>query len=120
MQKICLTFVALIAFCSVSNAQINGGFVGPNANQAAHITIKEALNMGDEAKVVLQGNIVNSLGDEKYTFRDETGDIVVEIDDEDWRGINVTPENVLEISGEVDKDFMETPKIDVDVVTLKK
>jgi uncharacterized protein (TIGR00156 family) len=119
MKKTFLALFAVYASMNIANAQTAGGFVGPNANPQALTTVQEALTLNDEAKVVLQGNIINSLGDEKYTFKDATGEVVVEIDDEDWHGVKVTPENRVEIIGEVDKDFAETPKIDVDVVTVK-
>ncbi|MBQ7633857.1 MAG: NirD/YgiW/YdeI family stress tolerance protein [Alphaproteobacteria bacterium] len=119
MKKILLTLFAMYASMNIANAQTTGGFEGPNANQLAIITVQEALNLNDDAKVVLQGNIVNSLGDEKYTFKDTTGEIVVEIDDEDWLDVKVTPEKTVEIMGEVDKEANEPTKIDVDVVTIK-
>ena len=119
MKKILLTLFAMYASMNIANAQATGGFEGPSASQLAATTVQEALDLNDEAKVVLQGNIVNSLGDEKYTFKDSTGEIVVEIDDEDWHGVKVTPEKTVEIIGEVDKDANEPTKIDVDAVTVK-
>lgn len=119
MKKILLTLFAMYASMNIANAQATGGFEGPSASQLAATTVQEALDLNDEAKVVLQGNIVNSLGDEKYTFKDSTGEIVVEIDDEDWHGVKVTPEKTVEIIGEVDKDANEPTKIDVDTVTVK-
>ena len=120
MKKMLLTLFAMYASMNIANAQATGGFEGPSASQLAATTVQEALDLNDEAKVVLQGNIVNSLGDEKYTFKDATGEIVVEIDDEDWHGVKVTPEKTVEIIGEVDKDANEPTKIDVDAVTVKQ
>ncbi|MBR3675729.1 MAG: NirD/YgiW/YdeI family stress tolerance protein [Alphaproteobacteria bacterium] len=119
MKKMLLTLFAMYASMNIANAQATGGFEGPSASQLAATTVQEALDLNDEAKVVLQGNIVNSLGDEKYTFKDATGEIVVEIDDEDWHGVKVTPGKTVEIIGEVDKDANEPTKIDVDAVTVK-
>ena len=79
MKKILLTLFAMYASMNIANAQATGGFEGPSASQLAATTVQEALDLNDEAKVVLQGNIVNSLGDEKYTFKDATGEIVVEL-----------------------------------------
>ena len=45
--------------------------------------------------------------------------VVVEIDDEDWRGVDVKPEDTVIIKGEIDKDVFST-EIDVDIVELKK
>ncbi len=92
-----------------------GGFKGPGL---APSTVEQALNLSDDTAVVLEGNIERSLGDEKYLFKDATGSVTVEIDNKDWRGITVTPEDVVVIQGEVDKDFFKT-EIDVDTISLK-
>lgn len=118
MKKILLLLVAC-SFANISNAQVSGGFVGPEGNAAKVISIQEALNLSDDSRVSLEGKIVNSLGDEKYTFKDATGEIIIEIDDEDWNGNKVTPEDTIVINGEVDKDVNETTKIDVDTFTIK-
>ncbi|MBR3502426.1 MAG: NirD/YgiW/YdeI family stress tolerance protein [Alphaproteobacteria bacterium] len=118
MKKIILTLLAICSTVSVASAQVGGGFDGPSAAKNA-TTVAEALKQGDEASVTLTGKIVNSLGDEKYTFKDETGEVIVEIDDEDWRGVRVTPENTITINGEVDKEMFEPTKIDVDSVIVR-
>lgn len=93
-----------------------GGFQGPGLSNS---TVAEALKLGDDTAVVLEGKIEKSLGKEKYLFSDNTGSVTVEIDNEDWRGQKVTPNDTVVIHGEVDKDFFKT-EIDVDVITLKK
>ena len=112
MKKTILALLAAVAVLTTAQAQMGGGFAGPGPGNST-TTVKEALKLRDDAWVVLQGRIVASLGDEKYTFQDATGTVMVEIDDDDWRGITVTPETTLEISGELDKELFETPKIDV-------
>lgn len=119
MKKIFFTLVAMFAAISVANAQTAGGFEGPGAAQNPAATVAEALTLNDDAGVVLTGKIINSLGDEKYTFKDETGEIIIEIDDEDWNGVKVTPEDTLVIIGEVDKDLNEPTTIDVKSFTVK-
>ncbi len=118
MKKI-LFLLVMCSFASISHALASGGFVGPEGNASKIISVQEALNLNDEARVSLEGKIVNSLGDEKYTFKDATGEIIIEIDDEDWNGNKVTPENTIVINGEVDKDANETANIDVDTFTIK-
>ncbi len=122
MKKSILALLAAVAVVATAQAQTGGGFANPTPNPGGFagpgpgnsaLTVKDALKQRDDSWVVLQGRIVASLGDEKYTFQDATGSVVVEIDDEDWRGITVTPETNLEISGELDKEMFETPKIDV-------
>ena len=126
MKKIILTLLA-VAFAGVANAQFSGsaapaaagGFEGPGVAQGTTNTVKDALEASDDTPVTLSGRIVNSLGDEKYTFKDATGEIMVEIDDDEWHGVKVTPENTIEIYGEVDKEVFEPTKIDVKSFNVK-
>ena len=52
-------------------------------------------------------------------FRDNSGTIIVEIDNEDWKGVTVTPQDTVEIYGEVDTDMFEPSKVDVDTIIKK-
>lgn len=105
------------AFAAGFQGQANmGGFQGPGLQPSS---VAEALKLNDDTPVVLVGQIEKSLGGEKYLFKDATGSVTVEIDNEDWRGVNVTPKDTIVLQGEVDKDFFKT-EIDVDSVALKK
>ena len=114
VSALALTF----AVASQANAQVyGGGFQGPTISSS---TVADALKMNDDTPVVLIGKIEKNLGHEKYQFNDGTGTIVVEIDDEDWRGQTVKPENTVEIRGEIDKELLGTPEVDVDSILQKK
>jgi uncharacterized protein (TIGR00156 family) len=104
----CLFFLSATAFAQ-------GGFVGPSAAPEA-TTIAEARSLPDDAQVALRGNIVRALGDEKYLFRDKSGEIVVEIDDELWRGQTVAPTDSVEIRGEIDRDWGISVEIEADQI----
>lgn len=127
MKKIFLVLFTMFASLNLANAQFDtaapansgGGFEGPGAPIMAPITVEQALSARDDAIVVLVGKITTSLGDEKYIFADSTGEVIIEIDDEDWHGVKVTPDNTIEIVGEVDKEFMEKTKIEVKSFTVK-
>ena len=90
----------------------NGGFVGGRDNI---VTVAQAREMRDDAYVVLQGNIIQRMGDDKYLFEDTTGSITVEIDKKDWNGATVTPNDTVKLYGEVDRGLMSA-EIDVDYV----
>ena len=92
-----------------------GGYTGPSAVKT--ITVAEAKNLADDTAVELVGRIEKSLGDEKYNFVDETGSVVVEIDNEDFRGVTVNEKDVVRIKGEVDKEFM---RLEIDVNSVEK
>ena len=68
----------------------------------------------DDTYVTLRGHILEQTSKEHYTFTDGTGKITVEIDDDDFpKGQKVTPETLVEISGEVEKSFFRCPEIEV-------
>ncbi|MDR2259593.1 MAG: NirD/YgiW/YdeI family stress tolerance protein [Azoarcus sp.] len=100
-----------VGFALSATASAQGGFVGPSAVPEAK-TVGEAKSLPDDAKVSLRGNIVRGLGDEKYLFQDATGKIVVEIDDDLWRGQTVEAKDTVEIRGEVDRDWAISVEIE--------
>ena len=53
----------------------------------------------------------------KYTFRDETGSVVVDIDQRKFRGQTVTPDTRIRIVGEVDYDH-GNKEVDVDYLEV--
>ena len=110
---VCAAFVSAQGFTGEKAAK--GGFTG--GSKAEVTTVAQALKMKDNAKAVLRGNIVKQVGHEKYLFKDATGEIVIEIDDDDWGGVTVGPQDTVELIGEVDKDFN---KIEFDVDIVKK
>ncbi len=119
MKKTLFVLSMLLLSAGPSYAQFNGGFEGPSAANTNAMTVKQAIELRDDSKVTLTGRIVKSLGDEKYTFTDGTAEVIIEIDDEDWAGRKVTPENTIEILGEVDKEAFKPTKIDVDSFNVK-
>lgn len=96
-----------------TTSQQQGGFNGPDV---ATTTVEQAKSMRDDSWVVLEGNIVRKVGDELYEFRDRSGVINVDIDDKDWRGLTVSPQDKVRIEGEVDKDW-NSVEIDVKRIT---
>ena len=99
MYKVFVALVFSLFFCVSSF--VYAGFNGPSV---AISKVRDAKKMRDETSVVLVGKIEKSLGGEKYQFTDETGSIIVEIDEEKWMGLEVGPTDTVEIYGEVDKD----------------
>lgn len=89
-----------------------GGFVG---GKEVIVTVAQVNEMRDDVPVVIMGRIVQRSGDEKYLFEDGTGSIIIEIDDEDWRGQTVTPTDTVKLYGEVDRGIFKT-EIDIDYV----
>lgn len=75
---------------------------------APRVSVKEAKRMPDDTKVILRGVIFQRIGEETYLFRDRTGRIRCEIDDDllkNGKGSKniVDPNATLELRGEVDR-----------------
>ncbi|ERJ27999.1 hypothetical protein ATCC51561_1799 [Campylobacter concisus ATCC 51561] len=96
-----------------------GGFVSKHQSENV-ISVKEALKLNDDAKVVLEGKIKSQIKSDKYEFADKNGDtIVIEIGDKKWGNVTANEDTPLRIRGEVDKELTKT-EIDVDSVEVIK
>ena len=91
-----------------------GGFTGPGLTIS---TIEQVKNMRDDSIVALRGRIEQRINHDHYMFRDETGTIKIEIDDRRWQGLQVGPDDTVEIHGELDKDWLE---IEIEVKRISK
>ena len=114
LARVCVAFVSAQGFTGSTQ---QGGFVDNGASVSSATPVKDALKLRDDSYVTVRGNIVKRLTDDKYLFRDATGEIVVEIDGKDWGGVTVGPNDTVELSGEIDRDFN---KIEIDVGLVKK
>ena len=113
MKKSFLCLFGILALaCATANAQ--GGYKGPKAGA---VTVAEAKNLRDDAPVILKGKIERFIGDEKYVFSDASGNISIEIDNKVWGNLSVDQNDLVEITGEVDKDFMT---VEIEVKAIKK
>ncbi|WP_026878965.1 NirD/YgiW/YdeI family stress tolerance protein [Ignatzschineria larvae DSM 13226] len=112
-----------VAFAQFSGPSSAGGFIDKNApavnTTGQVISVKDAITLRDDSKVVLEGKIVEQVGKEKYRFKDASGEVIVEIDNDDWKGIQVTPQDTVLIYGEVDHHRHRPTDIDVDHIMLK-
>lgn len=126
MKKILLTIWVGFAASSVFAQQ--GGFTGPSvsdSNQTVAVTdanglittVAKAKQLDDDSKVTLRGYIVQHLGKDKYLFKDATGQVIIEIDDDNWHGVIVGVNDLVELKGEIDRD---ENSFEIDVHTVQK
>lgn len=108
--------LALLIAPLFSAAVLAEGYTGPGAVTRVS-TVAAALDAADDTPVVLQGQIVKRLQDELYEFKDASGTIHVEIDDEDWPPQAISETARVKLTGEVDRDLMNR-EIDVELVEL--
>lgn len=122
MKKISCLALASVLFAGAASAEFVEGVqtvtTGPGGfieNDNVIVTVKQAKEMRDEVPVVIEGFIIKRVGDEEYLFEDVTDSIVVEIDDDDWRGQNIAPTDKVRLRGDVDKGLFTT-EVEVDYV----
>lgn len=118
MKKLALTSLFLLVTATSSSVFANqqmptnnsfGGFSGPNSGMAIPNTVRGILDSKarfyDDAYVTLSGHVTKSLGGEMYMFNDGTGEIMVEIDHEDWYGMRADPTTAVTINAEIDQEY---------------
>lgn len=109
-----ISAAALLLAATSASAQ----YAGPGASPAI-ANIKEVLSSApDNARVELVGYVTRQVGKEKYIFNDGTGEIRVEIEAEDFPKVRIDEKTKLRIGGEVEKEFLQSPEIDVDHITV--
>ncbi|MGA9698906.1 NirD/YgiW/YdeI family stress tolerance protein [Acinetobacter sp.] len=96
---------------ALANTAINQTAIAPTTTTS----VKQALGLKDDTKVQLKGYVVKAVGDEKYQFRDNTGTITVDIDDELWQGKPINAKTPLTLIGEVDIDYKPAKRVEIDV-----
>lgn len=102
-----------------------GSYTGPGSDKAQGAQTGHKSNTGtttvanilkmprDNMRVELIGNLVRKIRHENYMFSDGTGEIRVDIDDDEFPAQAVQADTRLEIMGEVDMDHRSDPEIDV-------
>ena len=94
-----------------------GSFVSNHKSENV-ISVKEALKLNDDAKVVFEGKIKSHIKSDKYEFADKNDDTtIIEIGDKKWGNVIANEDTLLRIRGEVDKELTKT-KIDIDGVEV--
>lgn len=110
-----LKSVAAAAAFALATGAAFAQYVGPSNVKLA--TVAEVLKSGtDDQHVALRGNLLKKVGSEKYEFSDGTGTIRVEIDKKIFPAGPIDEKARVEIQGEVEKEFMSSPEIDVDSI----
>lgn len=81
-------------------------------------SVSEALKADDYTPVLLVGSIVKQIDSDEFIFKDSTGEVQIDVKKRAWGGQTITPKDIIEIQGKVDKEWSQT-EIDVHRVTKK-
>ena len=122
MKRILLATVAvlsasIISLSGASAQYVGSGQAGAPANNKA--TVADVLKNGfDDQRVILRGQVLRRIAGDKYIFSDGTGEIRVDIDDDEWPRESITDKTNLEIIGKVDTEWNRSMEIDVKVLRI--
>jgi uncharacterized protein (TIGR00156 family) len=92
-------------------------FIGPSPTGQTS-TVEQVQNTRVDTYVTVTGNIVAHLREDYYTFRDETGEIRVEIPPSVWRYREVGPDTTVQLLAEVDRNSSGTVYLWVDSLNI--
>jgi len=114
MKKISLfAMLAIVPMCGAMAAQNKN----MNNNQPTYWSVTEVMTLPDNSPVVMRGRITKNIGEQMYLFEDSSGNIVMEIDEEDWNGNTVRVNDIVTIYGKVDKG---DNSVEIDVESVEK
>ena len=117
MNKFAITFFTLLLsalFILPTHAQKQGGFSGAEAEKA---TIRQAKNLSTKSIVLIQGYIKKKIGKTTYNFTDKDDTITIHVSDKLIQRQLITPDNLIEVIGETDKDWGDT-EINIDDIRI--
>ena len=116
MKPKALIALALAAGLTAGAAQ--AAYTGPSAGPTLE-KVQVILDDGiDDQGFRVTGFIMKKVGDERYIFQDETGSITAEIDDDLFMNVQVNEKTKVELQGEIDRDLIGAPKIDVEILRI--
>lgn len=78
---------------------VYAGHMMPKGNMQSRVS--EVASFRDNAWITLEGSIISQQDEHHFTFRDNTGEIPLEISDEAWRGLEVDALSLVRVSGYV-------------------
>ncbi|ANB67396.1 MULTISPECIES: YgiW/YdeI family stress tolerance OB fold protein [Aeromonas] len=114
MNKASASVIGLLTLMSVSSFAM-AAYTGPQEQNK--VSVAQLKDLADDNWATLEGKLVKHLGGENYLFRDASGEVEVEVDQDVWRGTEVGPDDQIRIRGEVDHSWNKT---EVEVKTLEK
>lgn len=82
------------------------------------VTVSQVAKLADETGITLTGQITKQLKGDHYEFKDKSGAIGVEIDDDIWRQAQLKVGDHVRLVGEVDTHRYKPT--DIEVVKIEK
>ncbi len=97
--------ILAVVLCMVTILAVSGIAFARHHQPAQQMTISEIRdNARDDQRVIVDGQIIDRVYKDIYTFKDTNGDTIkIEIDDDDWYAVEMN--KPVRIYAEVDKNW---------------
>jgi len=112
-----LAVLIVLALVALSSGPALAQFSGPSV-EGREVSVAEASALRAGTYVTVSGSIVGHLRADYFRFRDETGELRVEVDDDLWQGREVTPNDTVRLMGEIDRSSADVTYLWVKSLTL--
>lgn len=86
-----------------------GGFTGDKRVTS----VKNVAEMEEKESVIMRGYLLKQITENEYEFKDDSGKIIVEIEDTRWFGNYVGPQDLVEVRGIVDTHRSKPSTVEV-------
>lgn len=94
-------------------------YVGPSSNPGYKSVSDVLKNPVDDMEVTLEGTLSQRIGKNKYMFSDGVAEIRVDIESKHFpAATQISEKTRVRLHGDIEKDFLESPEIDVKRVTV--
>ena len=111
-----LTLVALLMLSPTAFAKSDRVLLQEAAKN--QVSVAKAKTLKDETGVTLTGKIVKHIAEDDFEFKDATGSIVLDIDDDLWQPMQLKAGDKVKVIGEVDTH--RNKPTDIDVIRIER
>ena len=115
--RIYRNLLSLCAFALIS-PWTYAQYVGPSTMPTYRSVADVLKNPVDDVAVVFEGYIIKQVGKEKHIFSDGTAEIRIDIDQKHFPATPINEKMKVQIRGKVEKDYLQSPEIDVEGLTI--
>ena len=82
------------------------------------VSVAKAKTLKDETGVTLKGTIVKHIAGDDFEFKDATGTIILDVDDDLWKPMQLKAGDKVKVMGEVDRH--RSKPTDIEVIRLER
>jgi uncharacterized protein (TIGR00156 family) len=118
MKKIFLSLCLGTALATSSVAFAKSDYAVLQEAAKNHVTVAKAKTLKDETGVTLTGIISKHIAGDDFEFKDATGSIILDIDDDYWKPMQLKAGDKVRVMGEVDTH--RSKPTDIDVIKIER